>query len=130
MGKYLNKNRLTAPLYILLDHNLFSFRQHVIQWRRIHPQLYRWQDVPNIGTQATLYNITSLKIITERMGVSGSSKPLDIEISNQRKKLGFTGYLLEPNLVRHIGISSSLDSEHQGKRDNGDMREFMSNYCI
>ena len=102
----------------------------MIQWRRIHPQLYRWQDVPNFGTPATLYNVTSLKIITERIGDSGSSKPLDIEISNKRKNLGLAGYLLEPNLVRHIGISSSMGREHQGTRDKGDMREFMSNYCI
>jgi len=64
------------------------------------------------------------------MKESRSSKPLDLEISTYRKRLGLTGYLLEPNLVRHIGKQSSMGVNHQGARDNGDMREFMVNYCI
>ena len=104
-----------------------SFRQHIVQWRRIHPQLYSWQQARNSGTVATLYNRTSLKIITEIMRESGNYKPLDIEISTHRKNLGLTGYLLEPNLVRHIGKQSSI---HVDNQDTRDMREFMVNYCI
>ena len=31
-------------------------RQHWEQWRRWHPHLYQWREVPNFGTVATLYN--------------------------------------------------------------------------
>ena len=31
-------------------------RQHVVQWRRLHPQLFSWRPDPGYNTQATLYH--------------------------------------------------------------------------
>ena len=39
-------------LFLLVLATLLAIsRQHVSQWRRIHPQLYRWRQVPNFGAQ-------------------------------------------------------------------------------
>ena len=51
--------------------------------------------------------------------------PLDIALAEARNKAGMVGYLLEPNLARHIGRKSSL-----GHGDKNNLREFLVNYCI
>ena len=38
---------------------------------------------------------------------------LDLKISELRRTSNMSGFLLEPNLVQHIGYSSSLGEEHQ-----------------
>ena len=38
-------------------------------------------------------------------------KPLDLALAEARDKAGMVGYLLEPNLARHIGRKSSLGHE-------------------
>ena len=38
---------------------------------------------------------------------------LDERISEIRRNTNMSGFLLEPNLVRHIGYRSSLGEEHQ-----------------
>ena len=38
-------------------------------------------------------------------------KPLDLALAEARDKAGMEGYLLEPNLARHIGRKSSLGHE-------------------
>ena len=52
-------------------------------------------------------------------------KPLDLALAEARNKAGMVGYLLEPNLARHIGRKSSL-----GHGDKNNLREFLVNYCI
>ena len=77
---------------------------------------------------------------------SGVKTALDEKISEIRRNTSMSGFLLEPNLVRHIGYRSSLGEEHQKVtgvlnnwkyltfhkqgRDNGDLREFLVNYPI
>merc|ERR1712142_598300 len=83
-------------------------RQHFMQWRRIHPHLYAWHEAPNFGTQAVVYNRTSLRSAVDYLTTGPSKTALDFAISNFRHKAGLGGYLLEPSLVRHIGVSSSM----------------------
>ena len=52
-------------------------------------------------------------------------KPLDLALAEARNKAGMVGYLLEPNLARHIGRKSSL-----GHGDKNNLREFLVDYCI
>ena len=104
---------------------VFYYRQHIVQWRRIHPQLYGWKPVPSLNTQATVYNRTSLKRIVSYLRKSPDSGPVDLQISKYRSEIGLAGFLLEPNLVRHIGSQSS---RYQVR--TGDTREFQVNYSI
>ena len=66
----------------------------------------------------------------QTMNLIGINIGLDLVISNLRKSLGFKGYLIEPNLVRHTGFKSTMGAEHEQDRDMGDMREFFTNYPI
>ena len=86
--------------------------------------------MPNIGTVATVYNRTNLRTVVSRMRGSGSPGSLDLDLSKYRQERELAGYLLEPNLVRHIGRLSSLGTPHQAGRDSGDVREFLVNYSI
>ena len=52
-------------------------------------------------------------------------KPLDFAVEEARDQSGMVGYLLEPNLARHIGRTSSL-----GHWDKDNLREFLVDYCI
>ena len=118
-------------LYCMVIVTLLTIsRQHVMQWRRIHPQLYAWHGAPNFGTQAVLYNRTNLRDAVDYLKKGPSKSALDFALSNFRHKNGLKGFLLEPNLVRHIGVSSSMGGKHQVDRDKGDLREFMVNYSI
>ena len=105
--------------------SIFCFRQHVVQWRRILPQLYGWKPAPGLGTVATVYNRTNLVKIVSYLRTSPYSGPLDLQISKYRREIGLAGFLLEPNLVRHIGSQSS---RYQVR--TGDTREFQVNYAI
>ena len=100
------------------------------QWRRVHPQLYSWQPAPSIGTVATLYNRTNLRTVVSQLRSSPQIGSLDLDISKYRGQSGLAGYLLEPNLVRHVGRQSSMGGSHQRDRDNGDVREFLVDYSI
>ena len=117
-------------LYVL-GNFLSHFRQHVVQWRRVHPQLYSWTEAPSIGLQAVLFNSSSLGIVVESLKrATQFNAHMDIEISKHRAALGFQGFLLEPNLVRHVGRMSSLGLDHQTDRDRGDHREYLVDFCI
>jgi len=55
-----------------------------------------------------------------------NGRPRDLTISSYRNQKGLKGYLLEPNLVEHIGLQSSLgDGKHVADRDNGDYTEYL-----
>ena len=106
-------------------------RQHWVQWRRVHPQLYLRREVPNAGTQAVLYPRPRLAGAARYMGARlDTSTPFDLSLGQYRRSKGLTGHLLEPNLVRHIGVSSAFDAAHELDRDGGDNREFLAEFPI
>ena len=72
-----------------------------------------------------MYNRTNLVKIVSYLRTSPYSGPLDLQISKYRREIGLAGFLLEPNLVRHIGSQSS---RYQVR--TGDTREFQVNYAI
>ena len=101
----------------------------MVQWRRVHPQLYLRQDAPSAGTPAVLYPCHRLVGAARYMAARLDSlvdtyTPFDLSLGQYRRSQGLTGHLLEPNLVRHIGVSSAFDAAHQLDRDGGDKREF------
>ena len=44
--------------------------------------------------------------------------------------MGLSGHLVEPSLVRHIGLRSAMGFRHEEERDGGDRREYYTNYPI
>ena len=106
---------------------LVAGRQHVVQWRRLHPQLYLRKEAPSAGTQAVLYPRTALAsaaaFLLERVE---EDTPRDLTLGQYRRAARLAGHLLEPNLARHIGRTSAFDAAHAAERDQGDTREFLA----
>ena len=97
-------------------------RQHWIQWRRLHPQLYLRKDAPNHGTPAVLYPRQRLLGAAQFLEQNiDTSTPFDLALGKYRRKLGIAGHLLEPNLVRHVGALSTFgeayDQKFRGQRE-------------
>ena len=97
-------------------------RQHWIQWRRLHPQLYLRKDAPNHGTPAVLYPRQRLLGAAQFLEQNiDTSTPFDLALGKYRRKLGIAGHLLEPNLVRHVGAFSTFgeayDHKFRGQRE-------------
>ena len=106
-------------------------RQHWVQWRRLHPQLYLRREAPSAFTQAVLYPRQRLVGAACYVGARlDTSTPFDLSLGQYRRWKGLAGHLLEPNLVRHIGVSSAFDVAHDLDRDGGDNREFLAEYPI
>ena len=124
-----------ASLFILwlaiLAALLLLGRQHWVQWRRLHPQLYLRREAPSAGTPAVLYPRHRLAGAARYMGARlDTTTPFDLTLGQYRRSQGLIGHLLEPNLVRHIGVSSAFDVAHQLDRDGGDNREFWAEYPV
>ena len=82
-----------------------------------------YKNILRSSLQEVMEELQTMNLIEINVG-------LDLVISNLRKSLGFKGYLIEPNLVRHTGFKSTMGTEHVQGRDNGDMREFFTNYPL
>ena len=106
-------------------------RQHWLQWRRLHPQFYLRRDAPNAGTPAVLYPRQRLRgaigYVEQKID---TPTPFDLVLGKYRQNQGLVGHLLEPNLVRHIGVSSVFDAAHESDRDGRDKREFQLKYPV
>ena len=106
-------------------------RQHWIQWRRLHPQFYLRRDAPNAGTPAVLYPRQRLRGAIGYVEQNiNTPTPFDLVLGKYRQNQGLVGHLLEPNLVRHIGVSSVFDAAHESDRDGRDKREFQLKYPV
>ena len=108
------------------DYSLLS-----LGWRRLHPQFYLRRDGPNAGTPAVLYPRQRLQgaigYVEQKIN---TPTPFDLVLGKYRQNQGLVGHLLEPNLVRHIGVSSVFDAAHESDRDGKDKREFQLKYPI
>ena len=92
---------IKVKFLIYFKKSSFFFRQHVIQWRRLHPQLYSLSAAPSVGLQAVMFNSDKLDLVVENLREAPSfNAHMDTELTKQRRALGLEGFLLEPNLVR------------------------------
>ena len=85
-------------------------RQHVEQWRHLSPHFYTLQSAPGCCTPCVLYPATSAtRIATHLAGVTCSQHtPLDVAIHRFVADRGDRHFLIQPNLVQHIGLLSSI----------------------
>ncbi|XP_052767100.1 post-GPI attachment to proteins factor 4-like [Mya arenaria] len=101
---------LTIYTVILLD------RQQVMEFRRISPQLFRMSPSPACCTPAMLYSSHIIPgLISHLIDISQMNK--DLAIYDFIEKQQIPGYLLEPNLVRHIGLYTSLQNLHKPPKE-------------
>jgi len=90
-------------------------RQYVESWRRYFASTHQLVAAPGCCTQATLYParvISDLCAYLARVH-SNSKFAVDLALDGFARTSGLKSYLVEPNVVRHIGLVSSLS--HQSK---------------
>ena len=88
-------------------------RQFLLEFRRFSTDLLLIRDAPMCCTQAHLYSRTSAVVfakglINEIMKNPSSLTPFDLVIDKIAEEERLKGFLVEPNIVQHIGFVSSL----------------------
>ncbi|XP_070578168.1 post-GPI attachment to proteins factor 4-like [Ptychodera flava] len=106
-----------AILYCILV-ALSINRQNLMMVRRVSPHLYYIRDSPHCCIPAVLYSQGHIRDIVQYLEspdlTCHSNFPLDVAIGQYVDKLGLDAFLIEPNLVDHIGLFSTL---HRGPKD-------------
>ncbi|KAL3873631.1 hypothetical protein ACJMK2_036726 [Sinanodonta woodiana] len=90
-------------------------RQNINELRRVSPQLFIFRDTPGCCTPAVLYPTSIIPRLTGYLtAFQDNSVHKDIIINKFIQSNNIPGYLLEPNLFKHIGMFTSLK---QGYKD-------------
>ena len=87
-------------------------RQHLINWRRISNCTYTVLPAPNCCSPAILYKADKAKELSDYLKTLKCSAtfPIDYAIDQFARDGGYSKFLIEPNLVQHIGMLSTLKS--------------------
>ena len=85
-------------------------RQHLVELKRVSPYLYSVAPDPACCSPAILHKAEFAQLLVLYLnGVRCSNiYPLDIALNSFVNQLRWPGFLVEPNLFRHIGLISSL----------------------
>ncbi len=85
-------------------------RQYVTEWRRVSKSTYTVVPAPDCCTPAILYSSQNAKELSEhlKMTTCSAAFPVDAAIEQFASKHGHEKYLVEPNLMQHIGMLSSI----------------------
>ena len=97
-------------LYFLLV-GLGIGRVHLVELRRFFsPQLYTMVRAPECCTPAMLFPLEGAKQVTAMLNRTYTTKSLgkDIALWQWRKRHNLPAYLVQPNMVMHIGLYSAL----------------------
>lgn len=85
-------------------------RNAVLQWRRLDPRLYAVVPAPNCCTQLLLFPRRQIPGVVSALSAvscrSGFAKDAALDDIKRRHRIG--AFLIEPNLVKHIGFYSTL----------------------
>ena len=91
-------------------------RPYLIEWRRITKYTYTLVPAPDCCSPTILYAADKAKQLSDHLKMLRCSAtfPLDAAIDNFSRSKRYNKYLIEPNLVQHIGMLSSIKtfSEH------------------
>jgi len=92
-------------------------RQYVESWRRYFSSTHQLVAAPGCCTQATLYPALVISELCAHLSrVHCHPKfPVDIAVDGFAHVRGLKRYLVEPNVVRHIGLMSSLAKSQSAK---------------
>ncbi|KAK3595927.1 hypothetical protein CHS0354_032435 [Potamilus streckersoni] len=90
-------------------------RQNINELRRVSPQLFIFRDTPGCCTPAVLYPSSIIPKLTGYLtAFQDNNVHKDIIINKFIQSNNIPGFLLEPNLFKHIGMFTSLK---QGYKD-------------
>ena len=115
---YLSYSNLNFLLGFLLFISIASLvnRQAVLDLRRISPQLYKFGPSPRCCTPGMLYNTKHLPKLMDFI-IEHTEVNKDLAIYDYTEHSGISGFLIEPNLLYHIGMYSSLLDEFKSPRE-------------
>jgi hypothetical protein len=88
-------------------------RQNVNEVRRVSRYLYRLQPAPDCCTPAVLYPAPVLPFLVPWLAESPALSKVDLRISECFHHYGVPTFYLEPNLVRHVGLVTSLNKNYE-----------------
>ncbi|XP_053405286.1 post-GPI attachment to proteins factor 4-like [Mercenaria mercenaria] len=87
-------------------------RHNVMALRRISPQLFVFKPTPGCCTPAMFYSSHVLFDLMQYL-MTHSDKNKDLAINDFIKLNNIPGYILEPNLFRHVGMYTSLKDAYK-----------------
>lgn len=100
-----------GAIFTMLVASVFG-RQNIMDLRRISPQLFKFGPTPACCTPAMFYSSHIIPpLINHLMHHSDMNK--DLAINDFIVKNDIPGFILEPNLVRHIGMYTSLKNAYK-----------------
>lgn len=87
-------------------------RQYFLEWRRISSHLHRIVPAPNCCSPANVYPYDKALQLVSYLSKHRCSPtfPLDAALDSFAKDNNYMTHLIEPNLIKHIGMYSSLKS--------------------
>ena len=96
-------------LYIVLLCTLVG-RQHLIELKRLCLYLYSTKRAPDCCSPGILYPAHQAKTVVDVLNrtVCNHNYPLDMALATHTRQTQLHTYLVEPNLVKHIGMISTL----------------------
>ena len=96
---------LITLVLILLNHSNVSWT-----WRSLHPSLYAIYPAPSCCIPGVLYfRSTYMQVIDYLNSVKcHNAYPIDSAFDDLPRRIHLQTYLVEPNLVHHIGLYSRL----------------------
>ena len=115
---YLPYNNLNFLLGFFLFVCIASLlnRQALLDLRRVSPQLYKFGPSPRCCTPGMLYNSKHLPKLMDFV-IQHTDVNKDLAIYDFTEESVIPGFLIEPNLLHHIGMYSSLFEEYKSPRE-------------
>lgn len=98
--------------FLMIFIALMVGRQNVMELRRFSPQLFRLGPTPACCTPAMFYSSSIIPGLMKYL-LEHTEVHKDLAIYDFIRHYDIPGYILEPNLVRHIGMYTSLQDAHK-----------------
>ena len=85
-------------------------RPNLLNLRRLTLHTYAMHAAPDCCSPAILYPVTTARLLVDHLNqtVCHSNFPLDMAIARYLKETKTRGFIVEPNLVKHIGLVSTM----------------------
>lgn len=108
--KVLERTQFLLGFVYLVLVTIMIGRQHFIEWRRISKSTYAVVPAPDCCSPAILYPADVASELSDYLKSfkCSATRPIDFAIDEFIRTKGHRKYLIEPNLMQHIGMLSSL----------------------
>ena len=94
-------------------------RPHVLQWRHVAVQTHAVVPAPNCCSPAILYPANMARKLANFLQETTCTSrfPIDFAMDRFTRKFKLKRYLVEPNIMKHIGMYSSIKSNRKKPED-------------